>query len=48
MQQLRENMVKDLISYFANTTTDSINEEEVIFIVNSHFERYRMMGKNIL
>ncbi len=48
MQQLRENMVKDLISYFANTPTDSINEEEVIFIVNSHFDRHRMRVKNIL
>ena len=48
MQQLRENMVKDLISYFANTHTDSINEDEVIFIVNSHFDRHRMRVKNIL
>ena len=48
MQQLRENMVKDLISYFANKTTDSINEDEVIFIVNSHFDRHRMRSKNIL
>ena len=48
MQQLRANMVSDLISYFSNTPTDSINEEEVIFIVNSHFERYRMRVKNIL
>jgi len=48
MQQLRENMVKDLISYFANKTTDSINEDEVLFIVNSHFDRHRMRVKNIL
>ena len=48
IQQLRENMVKDLYNYFANNTTDSINEDEVIFIVNSHFERHRMRVKNIL
>ena len=48
MQQLRDNLVKDIISYFANKTTDSINEDEVLFIVNSHFEMYRMRGKNIL
>ena len=48
MQQLRENMLKDLYIYFSEHTTDSINEEEVIFIVNSHFERYRMRGKNLL
>ena len=48
MQQLRENMVKDLITYFANTPTNSINEDEVLFIVNSHFDRYRMRSKNIL
>jgi len=48
MQQLRDNMVKDLYNYFANHTTDSINEDEVIYIVNSHFERYRMRSKNIL
>ena len=48
MQQLRANMVKDLMNYFSNTPTNSINEEEVIFIVNSHFDMYRMRGKNIL
>jgi len=48
MQQLRENMLKDLYIYFSEHTTDSINEEEVIFIVNSHFERYRLTSKNLL
>ncbi len=41
-------MVSDLVSYFRNSSVDSINEDEVIFIVNSHFERYRMRVKNIL
>jgi len=48
IQQLRENMLKDLYIYFSEHTTDSINEDEVIFIVNSHFERHRMRVKNIL
>ena len=48
IQELRANMVSDLVSYFSNHTTDSINEEDVIYIVNSHFERHRMRVKNIL
>ena len=42
IQELRVNMVSDLVSYFSNHTTDSINEDEVLFIVNSHFDRHRM------
>tara|TARA_Y100001970_G_C13514110_1_gene499790 strand:- start:151 stop:309 length:159 start_codon:yes stop_codon:yes gene_type:complete len=48
LNELRANMLKDLYIYFSEHTTDSINEDEVIFIVNSHFERHRLRVKNIL
>ena len=48
IQQLRENIRLDLISYFDNIREDSNIEEDVIHVVESHFERYRMRGKNIL
>ena len=48
IQQLRDNMVKDLYSYFDNIREDSNIEEDVIYVIESHFERYRMRGKNLL
>ena len=48
IQQLRENIRLDLISYFDNIREDSNIEEDVIYVIESHFERYRMRGKNIL
>ncbi len=48
IQQLRENIRLDLISYFDNIREDSNIEEDVIYVIESHFERYRMRGKNLL
>ena len=48
LQQLRENIRLDLISYFDNIREDSNIEEDVIYVIESHFERYRMRGKNLL
>ena len=48
LQQLRENIRLDLISYFDNIREDSNIEEDVIYVIESHFEWYRMRGKNLL
>ena len=48
IQQLRENIRLDLISYFDNIREDSNIEEDVIYVIESHFERYGMRGKNLL
>ena len=48
IQQLRENIRLDLIRYFDNIREDSNIEEDVIYVIESHFERYRMRGKNLL
>ena len=48
IQQLRENIRLDLINYFDNIREDSNIEEDVIYVIESHFERYRMRGKNLL
>ena len=48
IQQLKENIRLDLISYFDNIREDSNIEEDVIYVIESHFERYRMRGKNLL
>ena len=48
IQQLSENIRLDLISYFDNIREDSNIEEDVIYVIESHFERYRMRGKNLL